>query len=146
MAFNNQQFMNIPVAILIFEDANDQISYRAYSPSQYHFNEDGSNPDHRSEQFGQFLAHLYNRVAYNELQPLNNNTNYGKLREIHTRHVEVPIINRGNICHFSTYHNPHTHYNPVHRQSPIMFDANQALNYANMQPNLVHYNCPHEFV
>jgi hypothetical protein len=145
MAFDHNAMMSIPVAILIF-DNEGQISYRAYSPTEYHFRPDGSNPDHRDGQFGQFLARVYNRVAYNELQPLNNATNYGRLKEIHTRHVQIPIAQRFNICYFSTYIHRHTPYKPVHHESPIFFDLNQANNYANMQPNLCHPNCPHEFV
>lgn len=145
MAFNHNAFMNIPVAILIF-DNEGQISYRAYSPTEYHFRPDGSNPDHSDGQFGQFLAHLYNRIAYNVQQPLNNATNYGRLKEIHTRHVQIPIASRGNVCYFTTYNHPHTNYKPVHMESPVFFDSNQANNYANMQPNLYHNNCPHEFV
>lgn len=144
-AFNPAAFMNVPVAILIF-DNDGQISYRAYSPQQYHFNEDGSNPDHRSEQFGQFLAAVYNRVAYDQMNPLNNNTNYGRLKEVHSRHVQIPIQNRGNVCYFSTYIHQHCNYKPVHRNSPVFFDDIQANNYANMQPNLFHRSCPHEFV
>lgn len=145
MAFDSNAFMNIPVAILIF-DNQGQITYRAYSPREYHFLPDGSNPDHRDGQFGQFLAHVYNRVAYNEQQPLNNATNYGRLKEIHTRHVQIPISQRFNICYFTTYIHRHTPYKPIHRESPVFFDLNQANNYANMQPNLSHHNCPHEFV
>ena len=130
--------MNVPVAILIFDD-DGQITYRAYSPTQYHFNEDGSNPDHRSEQFGQFLASVYNRLAYNQLQPLNNATNYGRLKEVHTRHIQVPITQRGGICYFTTYVHQHCNYKPVHRMSPVFFDDIQANNYANR-------SCPHEFV
>lgn len=144
MAYPNQ-FMHIPVAILIF-DNNGQISYRAYSPRQYHFNEDGSNPDHRSEQFGQFLAAVYNRVAYNQANALDNETVYGRLKEIHSRHIQVPISERHNVCYFSTYVHQHCNYKPVHRNSPVFFDANQANNYANMQPNLTHCNCEHEFI
>lgn len=138
--------MNIPVAILIF-DNEGQISYRAYSPDGYIFNADGSNPDHRSEQFGQFLARVHNRVAYDSMQPMNNATNYGRLKEIHTRHIAVPITDRGNgICYFTTYIHQHCNYKPVHRNSPVFFDAIQADNYANMQPNLFHRSCSHEFV
>jgi len=144
-ASNPVAFMNVSVAILIF-DNDGQISYRAYSPQQYHFNEDGSNPDHRSEQFGQFLAAVYNRVAYDQLNPLNNNTNYGRLKEVHSRHVQIPIQNRGNVCYFSTYIHQHCNYKPVHRNSPVFFDDIQANNYANMQPNLFHRSCPHEFI
>ena len=137
--------MNIPVAILIF-DNEGQISYRAYSPTQYHFNSDGSNPDHRSEQFGQFLAAVYNRVAYDQMNPLNNATNYGRLKEVHSRHIQVPIQNRGPTCYFTTYIHQHCNYKPVHRESPVVFDVIQAQNYAGIQPNLCHRECPHEFV
>ena len=138
--------MNIPVAILIF-DNNGQISYRAYSPDTYTFNADGSNPDHCSEQFGQVLARVHNRVAYNALQPMNNVTNYGQLKEIHTRHIQIPIAERNDgTCYFTTYIHPHCSYKPVHRNSPVLFDPNQANNYANTQPNLNHRSCPHEFV
>jgi hypothetical protein len=139
------QFMNIPVAILIF-DNDGIISYRAYSPTEYYFRPDGSNPDHRDGQFGQFLAHLYTRLAYDQQNPLNNVTNFGRLKEIHTRHVQIPIANRANICHFTTYIHPNTNYKPIHRDSPIFFNDNQANNYANMQPNLIHQSCPHEFI
>jgi hypothetical protein len=139
------QFMNIPVAILIF-DNQGEISYRAYSPTEYHFLPDGSNPDHRDGQFGQFLAHVYNRVAYDQQNPNNNNTNYGRLKEIHTRHIQIPINQRMGLCYFTTYIHPHCNYKPVHRNSPIFFDPNQASSYANLQPNLIHYNCPHEFI
>ena len=139
------QFMNIPVAILIF-DNQGQISYRAYSPTEYHFLPDGSNPDHRDGQFSQFLAHLYNRVAYDQQNPNNNNTNYGRLKEIHTRHIQIPINQRMGPCYFTTHIHSHCNYKPIHRDSPIFFDPNQANSYANLQPNLTHYNCPHEFI
>lgn len=142
---NINQFMNIPIAILIFENQG-QISYRAYSPTEYHFRPDGSNPDHRDGQFGQFLAHLYTKVAYDQLNPLNNNTNYGQLKEIHTRHVQIHITSRNNICYFTTYNHPHTNYKPVHRESPVFFDVNHANNYSNQQPNLTNLSCIHEFV
>jgi hypothetical protein len=143
---NNNPNMNIPVTILIFEN-DGQISYRAYSPTDYFFNEDGSNPDHRSEQFGQFNARVYNRVAYDSMQPLNNATNYGRIKEIHSRHIMVPISQRqAGICYFTTYIHQHCNYKPIHRNSPVFFDANQANNYANMQPNLFHRSCSHEFV
>jgi hypothetical protein len=138
--------MNIPIAILIFND-NGLISYRAYSPNSYHFNEDGSNPDHRSEQFGQFLARVHNRVAHNSMNPMNNNTNFGLLQEIHTRHAQIPIAQRNNgTCYFSTYIHPHCNYKPVHRNSPVFFDTEKANTYAGQQPNLFHRECHHEFV
>ena len=138
--------MNIPVAILIF-DNDGQISYRAYSPSAYFFNEDGSNPDHCSQQFGQFLARVHNRVAYNPLQPMSTDTNYGQLKEIHSRHIQIPISERANgTCYFTTYIHQHCNYKPIHCNSPVLFDINQASNYANTQPNLSHHSCSHEMV
>jgi hypothetical protein len=137
--------MNIPIAILIF-DNNGQIYYKAFSPREYYFRPDGSNPDHRDGQFGQFLAHVYNRISYNELNPLNNSTNYGLLKEIHTRHITIPITSRENICYFSTYNHPHTSYKPVHINSPISFDSNWAQTYTNIPSNLSHQSCTHEFV
>lgn len=137
--------MNIPIAILIFEN-NGQVSYRAYSPNNYFFNEDGSNPDHLSEQFGQFLARVHNRIAYDSMQPMNNATNYGRLKEIHSRHIMRSAGVSQDICYFTTYNNLHTNYKPVHRNSPLFFDVNQANNYANLQPNLTHISCIHEFV
>jgi hypothetical protein len=137
--------MNIPIAILIF-DTDGHISYRAYSPTEYHFLPDGSNPDHRDGQFGQFLAHVYNRIAYDQTNPLNNSTPYGQLKEIHTRHIQIPISERHYICYFTTYIHQHCNYKPIHRESPVTFDQNQANNYANQQPNLCHRSCSHEFV
>jgi hypothetical protein len=139
-------FMNIPVAILIF-DNNGLITYRAYSPESYHFNEDGSNPDHRSEQFAQFLARVHNRVAYNPMDAMQNQSNYGQLKEIHTRHVQIPIAQRNNgTCYFSTYIHTQCNYKPIHYNSPVFFDTNLATAYADQQPNLGHRNCPHEIV
>jgi len=137
MAFNPN--ISVPVAILIF-DNDGQITYRAYSPSQYNFNEEGS--DH----FGQFLARIYNRVSYNHNNPNNSNTYYGCLKEIHTRHLAIPINNRHDVCYFSTYNHPHTTYMPVHRQSPVFFDVNLANNYAETRHHLSHHRCEHEFV
>ncbi len=145
MAYNPNAVMNIPIAILIF-DNDGQIFYKAFSPREYHFRPDGSNPDHRDGQFGQFLAHLYNRISYNQLEPLNNSTNYGRLKEIHTRHISIPIAARENTCYFTTYTHQNTPYKPVHINSPVFFDCGQAQNYANSQPNLSHQNCTHEFV
>ena len=137
---------NIPVAILIFNNGG-QITYRAYSPNSYNLNNDGTNPDHQSEQFGQFLARIHNQIAYDLMQPINTITNFGQLKEIHTRHITVPITERCNeVCYFTTYNHPHCNYNPVHRESPVFFNVNQANNYASMYPNLFHYQCSHEFI
>ena len=142
---NNNQFVHIPIAIIIYEN-DDQIFYQSYSPTEYNFQPDSSSPNHRDSQFGQFLAHLYTHLAYDQQNPLNNITNCGILKEIHTRHIQIPIDNRGNICYFTVYNNPNTNYKPVHHKSPIFFDINEANNYANLQPNLIHIQCHHEFL
>jgi hypothetical protein len=138
--------VSIPIAILIF-DNDGQIIYRAFSPSQYHTlpgvpDEDNTFPD----QYGQFLARIYSRISYDTQQPLNNNTNTGKLKEVHTRNIDVPLGQRNNLCYFSTYTHPHTLYKPVHRQSPIFFNFQDAVTYNNSMPELIHRSCSHEFV
>ncbi len=141
----SNQYMSIPIAILIF-DNNGQIYYHAFSPKEYHYRPDGSSPDHSDGQISQFLAHIYNRISYNPQNTINNVSLFGKLKEIHTRHIYIPITERGNICYFSTYANQYTNYRPIHTISPIFFIDNQAKNYANQQPNLFHTSCQHEFL
>ncbi len=128
---------NIPIAILIFDNGG-QITYRAYSPRQYNLN------NQNNDQFGQFLADVYNKVSYNQHNPLNNATNYGRLKEVHTRHIPTPIQNRGNTCYFSTYIHPNINYKPINKNSPIFFDVLEAQHYANNEPNLYHFECYHE--
>lgn len=138
-------FISIPLAILIFEN-NGNYSYRAYSPSEFNRQPDVDDTDHRSVLFGQFLARIYNRIAYDPNQPLNNGTQFGALKEIHSRFVQIPIEQRGQTCYFSTYQNQHCRYNPIHRDSPVFFDQQPAANYQNQQPNLIHCSCSHEIV
>jgi hypothetical protein len=140
MTQNNNLSLAIPVAILIF-DNDGQITYRAYSPSRNTYEEIEDD-----EEFQQFLARLYNHLAYDNQNHLNNITNYGCLKEIHTRYIQIPIQQRGNSCFFSTYINRFTNYKPVHHPSPILFDVNEASDYANEQRNLIHCECPHEFI
>jgi hypothetical protein len=141
---NNNEIMNIPVAILIFEN-NNGFLYKAYSPSNYLYYPDGVALDEQSEQYGQFMANVYNKITY-DVQQNNNNSAHGQLREIHTRFISVPIINRGNMVYFYTYINPHCNYRPIHRHSPVFFNPNQADDYANQQPNLGYIQCSHEMV
>lgn len=140
----SEQVPSIPIAILIF-DNDGQIFYRAYSSTQFIANEHDQHI--RTRMFEQFLADINNHISYDQLNPANNNnTNYGRLKEIHTRYIQIPYSQRNDICYFTTYVHPHCTYNPVHINSPIFFDINEANNYININPNLVHRNCPHEFI
>ena len=138
--------LNLPVAILIFEDQNHQTHYRAYSSSQYIPNVDSSIPNLQHQQYNQFIAQIYNKLALDLQNPLNNMTNYGKLKEVSIRFLQIPMANRGTMCYFSAYNHPHCTYKPVHRQSPIYFAANEAQAYTVLQPELFHYECEHEVI
>ncbi len=139
--------LNLPIAILIFEDPNHQVYYRAYSSSQYNIpNANSSVQNLQHLQYGQFIAQIYNKLALDQQNPLNNVTHYGKLKEIFIRFLEIPMAQRGPTCYFSTYNHPHCNYRTVHRQSPIYFTDSEAHSYGSLQPNLVHYDCQHEII
>ena len=138
--------LNLPIAILIFEDPNHQVYYKAYSPSQYIPSSDSSVQNHQHHQYGQFIAQIYNKLALNQQNPLNNITQYGKLKEVFIRFLEIPMAQRGPTCYFSTYNHPHCNYRTVHRQSPIYFTAEQAQGWGSSQFNLVHCECEHEVI
>jgi hypothetical protein len=137
----------IPIAILIFEN-NEIYSYRSYSPANYDVNDnDIDNNEYIYEDlYGQFLANIYNKIARDINQPLNNTTTFGNLKEIHIRYISIPLNQRDIICYFSTYEHPHCRYRPIHRESPINFDLTRAASYENQQPALGHHICSHEFV
>ncbi len=138
--------LNLPIAILIFEDPNHQVYYRAYSSSQYISSADSSVQNLQAHQYGQFIAQIYNKLALDQQNPLNNVTQYGKLKEVFIRFLEIPMAQRGPTCYFSTYTHPHCTYRTVHRQSPIYFTAEQAQGWGSSQPNLVHRECEHEII
>ena len=139
----------IPIVIIIFDDGRN-ISYRAYSPTvwQTDINE---NDDGFVDQYGQFLARVYQRVTYNPLEPMNTATPLGVMKEVHSRALMSPLVFReGGNCYFTTYIHPHTPYKPVHRVSPVFFSERlDANDYAAAAPGvleLFHRVCPHEFV
>lgn len=142
---NRSPASKIPIAILIFSE-NGQYIYRSYSPREYYCRPDGSEPDHTDEQFGQFIAKIYNHIAYNDARPISNQTHYGRLLEVHTRHIEFPVDQRGNRIWFSTYNHAYCNYKPIHRPSPIFFDVNSAIEYAHQQPQLRYTNASHELI
>jgi hypothetical protein len=142
--------LNLPVAILIFEDPNHQVHYRAYSPSQYIPNADNSADNIQAHQYSQFIAQIYNKLALDMQNPLANVTRYGKLKEVHIRFLQIPLSLRGPICYFSTYYNTHCSYMTVHRQTPIRFTNgdNGALGGGgnNLQFILEDCECEHEII
>ncbi len=138
--------LNLPIAILIFEDPNHQVYYRAYSSSHYISSADSSVQNLQAHQYGQFIAQIYNKLALDQQNPLNNVTQYGKLKEVFIRFLEIPMAQRGPTCYFSTYTHPHCTYRTVHRQSPIYFTTGGAQGGGASQPNLVHCECEHEII
>ncbi len=146
MVATQSPLLNLPIAIVIFQDPNNQVHYRAYSSSQYVPNVDSSSVNHQAHQYNQFIAQIYNKLTLDLRNPLSNMTNYGELKEVNIRFLETPMSNRSGTCYFSAYNHPHCSYRTVHRQSPIYFTATQAQAYANLQPGLFHYQCEHEII
>jgi hypothetical protein len=148
--------VKIPIAILIFME-NNNISYKAYSPANYNpmqVIDDSENTEDTDDtwdtydenEFDRFLERVYSRINYNPTNPLNNDTHFGKFQELHTRYIDVPLGARGNVVYFSTYEDPNCKYKVIHRESPILFDNRLANDYAQLQNQLNHESCSHEFV
>ncbi len=144
VAANNQQMAlrPIPLVIIIFDNGG-HISYRAYSPASYNTEAD-DNAENAEDQYGQFLARVYQRVSYDQTQPLHAATPFGTMKEVHSRACKIQLANRGDTCYFSTYIHPHTPYKPVHRGTPVHFEA--GVGAGGGGPTLYSRSCPHEFV
>ncbi len=145
-AANNQQMAlrPIPLVIIIFDDGG-HISYRAYSPANYNTEAD-DNAEDAEDQYGQFLARVYQRVSYNQEQPMNVATPFGNMKEVHSRACRIQLADRTHTCYFSTYIHPHTPYKPVHRPSPVFFAPYEGIGHSILNPNVYPRSCPHEFV
>jgi hypothetical protein len=104
-----------PIAIVIFAGPDNTVGYKAYSPNNW------CGDCLAEDQYDKFLGRLYNHLAYDAARPVETTTRYGTMKEIHTRYVDTPLVERGNIVHFTTYVHPHCNYRPVHRSSPIFF-------------------------
>jgi hypothetical protein len=104
-----------PLAIVIFAGPSDAVSYKAYSPNNW------CGDCSAEDQYDKFMARLYNHLAYDAERPVETATRYGTMKEIHTRYVDTPLVERGNMVHFTTYLHPHCNYRPVHRPSPVFF-------------------------
>ena len=97
-----------PIVVLIF-DNRGVIQYKAYSPNLYRSIENNTssceNIDDAVEELGRLLARVYNRVMYDNHNPLNNETMHGKLKEVHTRFIDVPLSSRKNKAFIKVYNN-----------------------------------------
>ena len=128
---------SVPVVILIINN-DGYISYQAYLPDTY----DQSNPN----EFNVFLARVYNHISYDCNNALNNNTDIGKLLEVHHRHNITPPTIRSPLCYFSTYIHPHCNYKPIHINSPFFFNASDAQSYSDEHPELCHMSCQLRYI
>jgi hypothetical protein len=141
----NLSFIKIPIVILIFQN-QEQVIYKAYSPNRYDFPFDPSNPSFETTQYNNFINRVYRHVGYNFQDSITNITNYGKLMEIHIRHISTPLSYRGQDCYFTVLTNQNINYSPVHHASPIFFNEQEALSRSPEQIDLQHMCCHHEFV
>ncbi len=129
-----------PVSILTFRNSNDEIIFKAFVPQSYSEPVDPADPD---SDFDQFIQNIYQNIEYNPASPLNNSTKYGKFIEHHTRFVRVHLdaLKDGDLVYFSLYDNSITYYPCIHRQSPINFDEELAMQYSSLQTDLIHVKC-----
>ena len=141
----------IPLVIVIINN-DGQIIYKAYTPVNFDSDSDSDSDsgsdfdDNQATKFDQFMTRLYNHIQYNNSSMTSNQTNMGQLLEIHTRWFDVPSSDRGSQVWFCTYQHQHTSYEPVHRNSPIFFNQNNASDYAEQQQALTHRTATHEFI
>ncbi len=139
----------IPLVILIFFQ-NGQFSYRAYSPTSYQ-PIGGSVHPQEEEQYIQFMARVDAHIGRNVANNETSQTNYGDLREIHTRFIEpnggtnVSPWSETPIAFF-TSPNMYCNYGVVHRNSPIFFDNELAHQHALAHPELTPVYTACEFV
>lgn len=129
-----------PIIILILKNDDGNVSYKSFSPAHYSPPQDDA-LDYDVD-FQTFQERVYDYIGYDN-NVLFNITNFGRLLEVHSRHITTPIEQRGNTIWFSTYQNSHTDYLCIHRPSPIHFSQDNAVAYQNMQPELVHTSCEH---
>jgi hypothetical protein len=106
----------IPIAIVITQDHGGNVNYTAFSPKDYNI---GS--ETRKRLYDKFMKKLCTHISYDPNNPLNNNSSIGKVLEIHTRFIRVPLDQRRVLVNFSITDNPHCNYKPIHHESPVKF-------------------------
>ena len=124
-----------PIAILIL-DNDGYKTYLAYVPLAYNESNDRDT----------FLARVYNHIAYDHTDALNNKTNTGKLLEVHHRFIDTVVPPRSPLCYFSTYIHQNCNYKPIHVNSPIFFNVDEAEQYNSSKPELCHMSCQLRFI
>lgn len=130
----------IPITLLTF-NKNGNILYRAYSPTVY------SNSQLHLNQHEHFRSAIMQMIGYDEQNsPNSTETVHGTLLEIFTDYIDIPINERNMTVYFSLYQSPYTSYPCIHRNSPITFNEYEAIQYAEMQPELIHTSAKHELV
>jgi hypothetical protein len=103
----------IPIVIAIFRSQQGEVEYKAFSPKEY-----GAGSESRRKLYDKFMEKLYEHISYD---PITSETSLGKLLEVHTRFIRVPLSQRRDKIHFNTYRHQHTEYKPVHGASPLGF-------------------------
>lgn len=106
----------IPIAIVISQDLGGNVNYTAFSPRDYDV---GS--DTRKRLYEKFMAKLCQHISYDPTNGLNNNSSLGKIKEIHTRFIRVPLYQRRVLVNFSTVDHPSCNYKPIHHATPLKF-------------------------
>lgn len=108
----------IPIAIVISQHHGGNVNYTAFSPREYDV---GS--ETRKRMYEKFMKKLYEHISYDPNNLLNNNSSLGKVLEIHTRFIRVPLDQRRVLVNFSAYDHPSCNYMPIHHASPLKFGA-----------------------
>lgn len=103
----------IPIAILILRNPEGHVEYKAYSPQNYN-----AGSETRRALYDKFMDKLYEHISYNAE---NGQTSLGKLLEVHTRFIRVPINKRRDKVHFNGYVHQYCEYKPIHGASPLQF-------------------------
>jgi hypothetical protein len=103
----------IPITILILRKPEGHVEYKAYSPQIYN-----AGSETRRALYDKFMDRLYEHISYNAE---TGQTSLGKLLEVHTRFIRVPIRSRGDKVHFNGYTHQYCEYMPVYGASPLQF-------------------------
>ena len=92
------------------------MNYTAYSPRDYNVG-----TDTRKRLYEKFMGKLCQHISYDPNNVLNNNSSLGKVLEIHTRFIRVPLDQRRVLVNFSTVDHPSCNYKPIQHTIPLKF-------------------------
>jgi hypothetical protein len=117
------------LAVLLFETEDGNYKYHAYSPA--------------TADDSLFMDKVYEIVEYNIDTPLNNNTKFGLLLEVHLRKSSILLHERNDCAYVIVREHKHCKYLPVHPTEPIYFTKDSAETYTG-EHRVV--SCNHTFV